>query len=98
VHPRLHSSQNYGKGKINHKVVGPRRSDGSHGLDVAKPKDAAFIDHGPTDDNTNPALLVPPEEAVAAAAARENAADIAPSIIEPILANALKGRARPLDL
>jgi len=83
--------------KKKRKVAGVKRPDGSDGPDVVKPKDAALIDHVPTADNTDPALLASPEEA-AVAAASEKAADIAPSIIEPILANAPKKTSAVVEL
>ena len=98
MHPRLRSLKITAKEKKNYKVVRPERSDGSDGLDVAKPKDTALIDHAPTADKTKPALLASPEEAAAAAATSEKAADIAPSTIDPILANAPQKTSEVVEL
>jgi hypothetical protein len=84
--------------KKKRKVAGAKRPDGSDGPDVASPKDAALIDHAPTTDNTDPSLLAPSEEVAAAAAASEKVADIAPSIIDPILANAPKKTSAVVEL
>ena len=84
--------------KKKRKVAGTKRPDSADGPDVVSPKDAALIDHAPTADHTDPSLLVFPEEAAAAAAASEMAAEIAPSIIEPILANSPKKTSAVVEL
>ena len=84
--------------KKKRKVAGTKRPDGSDGPDVASPRDAALIDHAPTADSTDPSLLVPPEEVAVSAAASEKAAEIASSIIEPILANSPKKTSAMVEL
>jgi hypothetical protein len=84
--------------KKKRKVAGTKRPDGSDGPDVASPKDAALIDHVPTPDNTDPSLFAPPEEGAVAAAASEIVANIAPSIIEPILIHTPKKTSAVVEL
>lgn len=84
--------------KKKRKVAGGKRPDGSDGPDVASPKDAALIDHIPSVDHTDPSLFAPPEESAVAAAASEMVANIAPSIIEPILINAPKKTSAVVEL
>jgi len=84
--------------KKKRKVAGAKRPDGSDGPDVASPKDAALIDHAPSADHIDPSLLAPSEEYAVAAAASEIVANITPSIIEPILANASKKTSAVVEL
>ena len=85
--------------KKKRKVAGMKRPDGEDGPDVASPKDAALIDHVPSADHTDPSLLAPPEESAVAAAASEMVANIiAPSFIDPILANAPKKTSAVVEL
>lgn len=84
--------------KKKRKVAGTKRPDGSDGPDVVSPKDAALIDHIPSADHTDPSLFAPPEEGAVAAAASELVANIAPSIIEPILINAPKKTSAVVEL
>lgn len=84
--------------KKKRKVAGTKRPDGSDGPDVASPKDAALIDHAPSPDSTDPSLLTVPGDFAVAAAASETAAEIAPSILEPLLANSPKKTSAVVEL